>query len=590
MIIDDEDVLVDHTQIDNKDRKGQTTKKKKKCAKRAACWADYDEVKVNNVQHSKCKWCETVLKTESSENVGELPFKFVENEAFIEYTNALNGKVVLPRRTTVSKRVPDYYVEEKAKLNKFFSNPLTNVHLTTDCWTSSCQRSSYIVVTTHFIDKDWFMHKRVINFKSLDSHRGEDIGHTLLTCLEEWGINNVMTITIDNAISNDKAIEFLMKKLPNLYDWGKQLHVRCIAHILNLLVNDGACKRSLDILGIPLNFQMFKECMKELNVESKKFLCNDSPTRWNSTYELLKIAVELAKVFGKFEVKDPTYVRDVVSPVEKDFKICRAMVGLLEKFKVKTDIISTSTKPMTHHLFAEICDVYMHIRDWGMIDKYEMYWGNLEKLNDFLYFAIVLDPRLKFKFLQQAFEKLIRLKNTREPPILNSEFDNTESYQRQTHAHEDVVMLHDENDFMDDLIVQVDYPSTSTETELTRYLNERSLKYNKYFDILLWWKQNAYLYPILAYMAKDILGLQISIVASEAAFSTSRQILDPYRTNLSANILEALVCTQDWVRKSRNPIVDNIDEVLKDDDVAKELENAINNRGGKGKQPINISE
>ncbi|CAI9275282.1 unnamed protein product [Lactuca saligna] len=212
--IDDENVLVDNTQIDNKDGKGQTTNKKKKYAKRAACWADYDELEVNNVQHSKCKWCDTLLKTESGEN---------ENEAFIEYTNALNGKVVLPSRTTVSKRVANYYVEEKEKLNKFFSNPLMNVHLTTDCWTSSCQRSSFMVVTAHFIDKDWIMHKRVINFKSLDSHRGEDIGHTLLTCLEEWGINNVMTIIVDNATSNDKAIEFLMKKLPNLYDGGETI-------------------------------------------------------------------------------------------------------------------------------------------------------------------------------------------------------------------------------------------------------------------------------------------------------------------------------------------------------------------------------
>ena len=92
------------------------------------------------------------------------------------------------------------------------------------------------------------------------------------------------------------------------------------------------------------------------------------------------------------------------------------------------------------------------------------------------------------------------------------------------------------------------------------------------------------------FMLIDILGLQISTVASEAAFSTSGRILDPYRTNLSANIVEALVCTQDWVRKSRKQIVDNIDEILKDDEVAKALEEAINNRDGKGKQPINIPE
>lgn len=56
------------------------------------------------------------------------------------------------------------------------------------------------------------------------------------------------------------------------------------------------------------------------------------------------------------------------------------------------------------------------------------------------------------------------------------------------------------------------------------------------------------------------------------------------------SIVEALVCSQDWVWKSRKPIMDNNDEILKDDEVAKALENAIINRGEKGKEPINISE
>nr|KAJ0188087.1 hypothetical protein LSAT_V11C900498760 [Lactuca sativa] len=137
--------------------------------------------------------------------VGELPFKFVDNESCIEYTNALNGKVVLLCRATISNRVIDYFLEENA------NNPPSNVHLTTDYWTGSCQRSSYMVVTTNFIDEDWVMHKRIINFKSLDSHKGEDTRRTLLTCLQELGINDVLTITIDNASANDKEIEILMK-------------------------------------------------------------------------------------------------------------------------------------------------------------------------------------------------------------------------------------------------------------------------------------------------------------------------------------------------------------------------------------------
>ena len=73
--------------------------------------------------------------------VGELPFKFVENEAFIEYTNALNGKVKIPSRHKISRDVAKFYVEERKKLLTFFANPHNMIHLTTDSWTSSCQKN-----------------------------------------------------------------------------------------------------------------------------------------------------------------------------------------------------------------------------------------------------------------------------------------------------------------------------------------------------------------------------------------------------------------------------------------------------------------
>ena len=73
-----------------------------------------------------------------------------------------------------------------------------------------------MVVTAHFIDENSEMHKRIINFREIDSHKGEDIGRELLDCIHGWGIKNVMSMTVDNVISNDKAIDFLVKKLPSL--------------------------------------------------------------------------------------------------------------------------------------------------------------------------------------------------------------------------------------------------------------------------------------------------------------------------------------------------------------------------------------
>ena len=69
-------------------------------------------------------------------------------------------------------------------------------------------------------------------------------------------------------------------------------------------------------------------------------------------------------------------------------------------------------------------------------------------------------------------------------------------------------------------------------------------------------------------MLTDILGIQISTMASESTFSTGLRVITDYRSNLSVGIVEALICTSDWTRKSRMPIMDNVDDILNDDDVA----------------------
>ena len=82
------------------------------------------------------------------------------------------------------------------------------------------------------------------------------------------------------------------------------------------------------------------------------------------------------------------------------------------------------------------------------------------------------------------------------------------------------------------------------------------------FDILRWWKLNCERFPILSRMARDVLGVPISTVASESAFSTGGQVLDAFRSSLTPKIVEALIFTQDWLRMP-NQIV-SVEEILED--------------------------
>ncbi|PWA95484.1 hypothetical protein CTI12_AA008720 [Artemisia annua] len=113
---------------------------------------------------------------------------------------------------------------------------------------------------------------------------------------------------------------------------------------------------------------------------------------------------------------------------------------------------------------------------------------------------------------------------------------------------------------------------SGVEDELTKYLKEPRLELegDEYFDILNWWKLNSPRFSIVSKMAKDILSIQVSTVASESAFSASGHVLDPYRNSLSPSIVEALVCTQDWIRtSSRNITLDTLEDLMKDDELAK---------------------
>lgn len=83
--------------------------------------------------------------------------------------------------------------------------------------------------------------------------------------------------------------------------------------------------------------------------------------------------------------------------------------------------------------------------------------------------------------------------------------------------------------------------------ELDNYLKENLLPEEVELDLLLWWKTNGGKYPTLQRIAKDVLAIPVSTVASESAFSTSGRLISPHRSRLHPQTLEALMCAQSWL-------------------------------------------
>lgn len=67
------------------------------------------------------------------------------------------------------------------------------------------------------------------------------------------GFAKDFTVTVDNASSNDVTVEKLSDKLD---DWGtnsmngQHLHMRCMAHIVNLIVKDGLKESDISIARV----------------------------------------------------------------------------------------------------------------------------------------------------------------------------------------------------------------------------------------------------------------------------------------------------------------------------------------------------
>ena len=81
------------------------------------------------------------------------------------------------------------------------------------------------------------------------------------------------------------------------------------------------------------------------------------------------------------------------------------------------------------------------------------------------------------------------------------------------------------------------------------YLEEPRLhkKQNSKLEVLSWWKEHYNWFPELSLMARDLMSIPITIVASKSSFSTRKKILTPYRSCLLPENVEVTLYTKSWL-------------------------------------------
>ncbi|XP_052193762.1 zinc finger BED domain-containing protein RICESLEEPER 2-like [Diospyros lotus] len=366
---------------------------------------------------------------------------------------------------------------------------------------------------------------------------------------------------------------------------GNLFHVRCCAHILNLLVQDGLGR----IIGIIENvresvkfinqsearLRMFTEIAQNLQLGGRKLIL-DCPTRWNSTYEMLSIALQFKEVFPRFQDREPTY-KWLPEPYE--WEKVEKVTMLLEVFNVATHVISGSEYPTANLYLTEVFRIkhvldkaikdnclFMQDMAWTMKAKFDKYWS---ECNMVMALANILDPRCKMMGVRMCFpmiypkdeaeeniKKVQKALNDMyaEYVIFLSEDAEREQSTNINESHSTMTSISSSStgwSLLMDFVKQTEVvPPIKSEVEV--YLDEHVYIPNNSlhttFCALDWWKVNSSKFRVLSRMAADVLAIPISTVASESTFSAGGRIIDSFRASLNPDTVEALICGGDWLR------------------------------------------
>ncbi|KAM1258275.1 hypothetical protein ACFX2J_037737 [Malus domestica] len=240
---------------------------------------------------------------------------------------------------------------------------------------------------------------------------------------------------------------------------GKFMHVRCLAHIINLVVKHGLKRLDTSVDGLrnavrfvrssPRRLSYFKKCVESEKLDSRVLVVMDVPTRWNSTYMMLESCMKFQKVFERMIEDDEaniytTYFSEKVlndegeevagkgrvGPLkEEDWDSAEVFVKFWKAFYLITLKVSASKYPTSNTVYDVIVvgneieklflpeymqtgkpvELVLHDMAFNMRAKYRKYFGSIESHNQIFVVALVLDPRFILRHYMHLCRKQLQL-------------------------------------------------------------------------------------------------------------------------------------------------------------------------------------
>ncbi|XP_075086148.1 zinc finger BED domain-containing protein RICESLEEPER 2-like [Nicotiana tabacum] len=599
-------------------------------------WKHFKPVKVNGVSYGLCKYCDRRYKNARNcgtksmldhipkcpnrprdvQNEGdtggsyfdqdvsrkqlahaiilhEYPLSIVDHVGFRNFVASLQPMFKMVSRNTIKNDIMKFFDNLKSQTSKLLEKVTSRIAITTDMWTSNSNKKGFMAITGHFIDDSWRLQSHILRFAYVPAPHDKDaLCGALVNCLFDWNLERkISTITVDNSSTNNAMIKTLLDEKLNKKDLlltDRVFHVRCAAHILNLIVQEG-----LKVIGDSISkvrdsvlywigsagrIERFEEAARLVHCSCNKKLEYDCPTRWNSTYLMLRTAIEYKEVFRKLSLTDTNYQS---YPAEEQRSNAEDVSDKLILFYRITEQFSGTQYPTSSQYFTKVCEIKLELEAWvkefnplisdmasAMLLKFKKYWDDVHIL---MGVAAIFDPRYKMR-LVEFFLPLIygEEASTKIQEVRSNCYDLFQDYKSKLSGpHDSLASSSSEvTSFIEgdqlssfDRFVASSGATVETRSELDMYLEEGLLPRTPSFDNLSWWKTNGLKFPTLQKMARDLLAIPVSTVASESAFSTSGRLISPHRSRLHPTTLEALMCARTWLWNDLNGLSSTIDKV-----------------------------
>lgn len=482
----------------------------------------------------------------------KLNFTIVERPSFLLFVESLNPhKKIICRRTLsnmITSRLQSLALQVTEKISE-----IDAIALTFDIWSPRKGARGFGCITAHYIERDGTPRNLILNFRRLKHpHDGDSIcAYLQKTIVAHKLEGRIVAITTDNASVNITAIRKLVNSVELSPLSHGFVHYKCVAHIIDLGVRVAIkkLKNMIEsvrqaILGVRSSGkrrEMFIAIQERLigdldqSTDRPLELIEDIDHRWSSSLLMLERAYTLRTALDELLNTDPK----LVSIGDIDWPTIEHLITFLKPFHDATKRVcveencSISSVSFVTPRLIEHCLKHENSSNDVIKDAARSLGSKLNEYRSDIYHPLVniahiLDPRYKTKGIEE--NECLFLKSE-----IQSMLDcTTERDVGSASASQTATIFCDDSD-----------TELESVDELDLYLKSRRESQNT--NAYLYWKLASSQMPKLASIARKILCIQATSVASERVFSIAGNVDTVSRNRLTDDSVESIMLAKSWM-------------------------------------------